>query len=102
MRRRHFLMTTGLAAGAAGGAAAELQPPSRGPGRPEIRITAIKTYLVGLGRNYVFVKVETDQGIHGIGEAYSCGPDQATVAAISDFSDWLVGQDPRNIEHPAR
>ena len=69
------------------------------PGRPEIRITDIKTFLVGLGRNHVFVKVETDQGIHGIGEAYSCGPDQATVAAIDDFKDWLVGQDPRNIEH---
>ena len=69
------------------------------PGRPEIRITDIKTFLVGLGRNHVFVKVETDQGIHGIGEAYSCGPDQATVATITDFKDWLVGQDPRNIEH---
>ena len=100
MRRRHFLMTTGLAAGAAAGAAAGSQPaapPARG--RPEIRITDIKTFLVGLGRNHIFVKVETDQGIHGIGEAYSCGPDQATVAAIADFKEWLVGQDPRNIEH---
>ena len=44
-------------------------------------------------------KVETDQGIHGIGEAYSAGPDEATVATIHDFKRWLVGQDPRNIEH---
>ena len=43
--------------------------------------------------------METDQGIHGIGEAYSCGPDEATVATINDFKRWLVGQDPRNIEH---
>ena len=99
MRRRHFLMTTGLAAGAAAGAAPGSQPPAPAAGRPEIRITDIKTFLVGLGRNYVFVKVETDQGIHGIGEAYSCGPDQATVAAIADFKEWLVGRDPRNIEH---
>jgi len=99
MRRRHFLMTTGLAAGAAVGAAPELQAAGRGPGRPEIRITDVKTFLVGLGRNHVFVKVETDQGIHGIGEAYSCGPDHATVAAINDFKEWLVGQDPRNIEY---
>jgi len=41
----------------------------------DLKITDIKTYLVGVGsRNLVFVKVETDQGIHGIGEAYSYGP----------------------------
>lgn len=68
--------------------------------RPAMKITDIKTFLVGAGsRNYCFVKVETDQGIHGIGEAYSCGPDQATAAVIQDFKSWLVGQDPRNIEH---
>ena len=93
MRRRHFLMTTGLAAGRRWARRPRVNSPG-GQGRPEIRITDIKTFLVGLGRNHVFVKVETDQGIHGIGEAYSCGPDHATVAAISDFKDWLVGQDP--------
>jgi galactonate dehydratase len=69
-------------------------------GRSDIKITDIKTFLVGVGsRNLCFVKVETNQGIHGIGEAYSCGPDEATVATINDFKRWLVGQDPRNIEH---
>jgi galactonate dehydratase len=68
--------------------------------RPAIKITDIKSFLVGVGnRNLVFVRVETDQGIYGIGEAYSCGPDEATVATINDFKSWLVGQDPRNIEH---
>lgn len=68
--------------------------------RPQIKITDIKTFLVGVGsRNLVFVKIETDQGIHGIGEAYSAGPDEATVATIADYKRWLVGQDPRNIEH---
>src|SRR5262249_41506240 len=72
-----------------------LQAPPQAGGRPGLKITDIKTYLVGLpGRNLLFVKVETDQGIHGIGEAYSCGPDEATVAAIHDFRRWLVGQDP--------
>jgi galactonate dehydratase len=37
--------------------------------------------------------------LHGIGEAYSVGPDLATVAAIDDFASWLVGQDPMRIEH---
>jgi galactonate dehydratase len=76
-----------------------LQTAAAGP-RPALKITDIKTYPVGIaGRNLVFVKVETDQGIHGIGEAYSAGPDEATVATIADFKRWLVGQDPRNIEH---
>jgi galactonate dehydratase len=101
MRRRHFLMSTGVATAGVGtlGAAAGQQAPGLPAGRPEIRITDVRTFLVGMGRNHLFIKVETDQGIHGIGEAYSCGPDQATVAAVHDFKDWLVGQDPRNIEH---
>src|SRR5207249_8410426 len=50
-------------------------------------------------RNLVFVKVHTDEGIHGIGEAYSVGPDDATALAIHHFEDWLVGEDPGRIEH---
>jgi galactonate dehydratase len=37
--------------------------------------------------------------VHGIGEAYSVGPDLATQAAIHDFEEWIVGQDPMRIEH---
>jgi galactonate dehydratase len=98
MQRRDFLVQTGLAplivpVAAQPGQAAQA-------GRGDIKIVDIKTYLVGLAtRNLLFVKVETDQGIHGIGEAYSCGPDEATVATINDFKRWLTGQDPRNIEH---
>lgn len=64
-----------------------------------MKITAIKPYLVNIkNRNWPFVKVETDEGIYGIGEAYSCGPDKATVEVIRDFEEWLVGKDPRDIE----
>jgi len=64
-----------------------------------MKITDIKTYLVNPGgRNLVFVKVCTDEGIEGIGEAYSVGPDQATVATINYFSDWLKGFNPMDIE----
>lgn len=61
-------------------------------------ITDIITYLVSIGRNLVFVKVRTDEGIDGIGEAYSVGPDDATAATIHYFKDWLVGLDPMRIE----
>lgn len=68
--------------------------------KPAIKITDVKTFFAGVGsRNFCFLKIETDQGIHGIGEAYSCGPDLAVKAVIEDFKGWLVGQDPRNIEH---
>lgn len=97
MMRRDFLSSSSAAA--AVGAAPFLQATQVGT-RPAIKITDIKTFLVGVGgRNFCFVKVLTDQGIHGIGEAYSCGPDEATLKVIDDFKSWLIGQDPRNIEH---
>jgi galactonate dehydratase len=64
-----------------------------------VKITSIESYLTRLGnRNIPFVRVLTDEGIHGVGEAYSVGPDQATVKAIADLSEWLVGRDPLDIE----
>src|SRR5262245_45554773 len=101
MRRREFLGKAGGAMPAIPMAAAPfLQATPQIGTRPAIKITDIKTFLVGVGnRNLVFVKVETDQGIDGVGEAYSCGPDEATVATVADFKRWLVGQEPRNIEH---
>ena len=60
-------------------------------GKPALKITDIQTTLVNAGgRNLCFVKVLTDAGIHGFGEAYSVGPDEATVATIKDFKGWLL------------
>lgn len=96
MKRRDFLAGTSAPLLAA----VPFSPPQNPGGRPQIKITDIQTFLVGVGgRNLLFVKVLTDQGIHGVGEAYSVGPDEATVATIHDFKRWLVGQDPRNIEY---
>ena len=64
-----------------------------------MKITKIDTFLVNTGhRNWPIVKIHTDEGIYGIGEAYSCGPDKATIECIRDFEEWLIGKDPRNIE----
>ena len=64
-----------------------------------MKITSVRTFIAGLDRrNYLFVRVQTDEGIHGIGEAYSCGPDDATAAVVADFETWLVGKDPRDVE----
>jgi galactonate dehydratase len=113
MKRRQFLQQAGLASAAAPLAAApQLQDWGRVGERPALKITDIKTFLIGTARqseqptttrnisrrNWLYVKVETDQGISGIGEAYSVGPDEATVKVIEDFKGWLVGQDPRNVQ----
>lgn len=45
------------------------------------------------------MKVLTDQGIEGIGEAYSSGPDEATVKVIEDLATWITGEDPRNVQY---
>ena len=97
MKRRQFFTAAALAAAPA---AAMAQAPAPMGDQPALRITDIKTFLVGAGsRNWIYVKIETDQGISGIGEAYSVGPDEATVKVIEDYKLWLVGQDPRNIQH---
>jgi galactonate dehydratase len=64
-----------------------------------LKIIGIDTFLVNLGhRNIPYVRVRTDAGLYGVGEAYSCGPDKATVEVIHDFEEWLIGRDPRDIE----
>ncbi|MBN1399635.1 MAG: hypothetical protein JXA74_02290, partial [Anaerolineae bacterium] len=64
-----------------------------------MKITGIDTYLVSTGRrNLCFVKVKTDEGLYGVGEAYSVGPDLATANTIDYFQEWIVGMDPMDIE----
>ena len=64
-----------------------------------MKIQFIEVYLIDLGhRNVPYVRVLTDEGVHGVGEAYSIGPDRATVAAIEDLAEWLIGRDPLAIE----
>jgi galactonate dehydratase len=65
-----------------------------------VKISAVETYLVHVlgNRNTPLVRVITDQGIHGIGEAFSVGPELAVVKAIDYFTEWLIGRDPMDIE----
>jgi galactonate dehydratase len=59
-----------------------------------VKITNIKTYLVGNPwKNWLFVRVETDDGIHGIGEG-SLGHLSRTVeAAIHEMKPFVLGLD---------
>jgi galactonate dehydratase len=66
-----------------------------------MKITAIKAVICNARmRNWVFVKVETDQpGLIGWGEATLEWHTRAIVGALEDIAVLLVGQDPRRIEH---
>lgn len=62
-----------------------------------MKITSVEPYPVD---RYLFVKVHTDEGITGIGEAGSWGHLEAAEAAIvHKFGPYLVGKDPLLMEH---
>jgi galactonate dehydratase len=67
-----------------------------------MKITAVKSYAVhpGWRKNLIFVKVETDEGIHGWGEAYSqYDRDPAVMAQLSTLGPYMVGRSPFDIKH---
>jgi galactonate dehydratase len=69
-----------------------------------MKITAIHTRVVNAEmRNWVFVKVETDEpGLFGWGEATLEWKTRAVVGAIEDLAPLLLGRDPRDIEQAVR
>src|SRR5271169_2401866 len=72
----------------------------------KLRITDIKVFGVTLDekiaradRPYVFVKLETNQGVVGWGEATLEGKASAAMACVNDLRDFIVGSDPMQSEH---
>lgn len=60
-----------------------------------MKITDIKPYPVWVGnRNQLVVKVETDEGIYGLGESGLSGRELAVVGALRHFREFLIGKDP--------
>ncbi len=65
-----------------------------------MKITNIEAYPVWGGlRNFLFVVVDTDEGLYGVGEAGLTGRELAVMGAIEHFKPLLIGQDPFRIEH---
>jgi len=66
-----------------------------------MKITAIETLVCHARmRNWVFVKVLTDQpGLHGWGEATLEWHTRGVVGAIQDLAQLVVGEDPTRPEH---
>ncbi|MBP3370168.1 MAG: galactonate dehydratase [Clostridia bacterium] len=64
-----------------------------------MKITDIKVFPVDCYRtNWVFVKVYTDEGIDGVGEATLEYKEKALIGAVEHIKESLVGKDPRQIE----
>jgi galactonate dehydratase len=83
-----------------------------------VKITDIKTYLIQVGarptvpgtqatgvhqeadfrgsRNWLFVKIFTDEGITGVGEG--SGWPRVIETAVQDYRSILIGEDPRDID----
>ena len=61
-----------------------------------MKITSVEAIPVD---RYLFARVQTDEGIAGVGESGSWGYLEASEAAIKKFGRYLVGQDPLRIEH---
>jgi galactonate dehydratase len=61
-----------------------------------MKITRVQPLLVD---RFCLVRIETDAGIAGIGESGAWGQIEATAAAIAKYGEYLVGRDPRPIEH---
>jgi galactonate dehydratase len=64
-----------------------------------VRITEVTTYLVGNPwKNWLFVRVDTDEGIHGTGEGTLNGFSATVQAAILERREAYIGLDPTSIE----
>ncbi len=78
-----------------------------------MRITKVTPYLMQAGapsetawsaqgmsakgsRHWCFVRIDTDEGLHGIGEG--SGWPKLVHAALTDFAPLLAGEDPRHID----
>lgn len=70
----------------------------------KVRITGMKVIGVPvpgapLDRPYVFVKLETNAGVVGWGEATLEGKAGAVMACVNDFREFVIGSDPMQVEH---
>jgi mannonate dehydratase len=66
---------------------------------PEMKITTARVIVTCPGRNFVTLKIETDRGVYGIGDATLNGREKSVVAYLEDHvCPNLIGRDARRIE----
>ena len=60
-----------------------------------MKITKLTTYIVP--PRWLFLKIETDEGIVGWGEPVVEGRAHTVAAAVEELADYLIGKDPRHV-----
>src|ERR1043166_2771578 len=64
-----------------------------------MKIVSAKVIVTCPGRNFVTLKIVTDEGVHGVGDATLNGREKAVVAYLEDHViPCLIGRDPHRIE----
>jgi len=64
-----------------------------------MRITQIKSFLLSKPRDLHIIKVETDEGVYGLGEAGCSTRELGQQGVLEHFREFLIGMDPMQIEH---
>ncbi|GAC1576551.1 MAG: mandelate racemase/muconate lactonizing enzyme family protein [Candidatus Dormibacteria bacterium] len=64
-----------------------------------MKITRVSTAVIEANYDWTLVRVDTDEGVSGMGEAF-CGP--GLTAVVHDLAELLPGHDPRDVEPLAR
>jgi galactonate dehydratase len=65
-----------------------------------VKITSVEPLVVDVeSRNWLFVIVDTDEGLRGVGEGSLPGHPRAVAAAVEEYRDYVVGEDPARIQH---
>ena len=55
------------------------------------------SFGTGWGKNTILVKIHTDEGIHGVGEAFGTGKAKTIEAALYEYERWLKDKDPTEV-----
>lgn len=64
-----------------------------------MKIVAAKVIVTSPGRNFVTLKIMTDEGIYGVGDGTLNGREKAVVSYLEDYLiPALIGRDPHQIE----
>lgn len=67
-----------------------------------MKITNVSTHLIHpeRGKNWLFVKIETDEGSHGWGEAYAqADRDKSVEIHVQQLARYSEGRSPFDIKH---
>ena len=69
---------------------------------PELKIARVETFLFdpGTAKNLLFCRVETEDGLHGWGEAYvTAGKEPVIQQCLQAMAKHVIGRSALNIRH---